>query len=165
MPSSRGLQGTISLFGFRGLASSPVTISDTDSGVGVDTGLVGQAITDTDLGVGVDGTEVVSMTLSDTDLGTGVDGEEAISVVLSNTDSGTGVDDEVPSGGYQAQTPDSDAGVVVETASVAVALSDTDSGVGTDSGSLTLGKQLTIEVTSIEDFLTIVVEIVSSIDE
>ena len=165
MPSSRGLMGIISLFGFRGLASSPITVSDTDSGIGVDTEVLVQSIEDTDSGVGVEGTEVLSITLLDTDLGVGVEVDKSLSNVLSDTEVGTGVDIEVPAGGYQTLTPGSDVGVGAETASVAVTLSDTDSGQGSDSSSLKLGKQLDIVVTSIEDYLDIKVDITSSVDE
>ena len=162
MPSSRGLMGITSLFGFRGLASSPITKSDTESGVGVDAAeVVTQTISDTDSGAGVDGSEVSAPEVPSTDVGIGVDGSEAIAMTGTSTDSGVGVDDEVPSGGYQAQTPSADSGVVAETASVAVTLSDTDLGVGVDSGTLATDRDLEVCITSIEGDLTILLDITS----
>lgn len=162
MPSSRGLQGTTSLFGFRGLSSSPTTKSDTDSGAGVDgSEAVGQAMTDTDSGTGVDAGEVPAPAIPDTDVGVGVDGKEVLSTEVPDTDSGSGVDDEEPSGGYTVQAPGSEAGVGAETESIAVTLSDTDSGVGDDSEVLATDRDLEMCITSIEGDLTIELDITS----
>lgn len=162
MTSSRGLQGITSLFGFRGLSSSPITKSDTDSGVGTDgSEVVGQEITDSDSGAGVDGEEVPVSAVPSTDVGVGVDGEEVIAATVSETDSGTGVDDEVPSGGYSVKAPDSDAGVAVESSSVAVTLSDTDAGVGVDTEALATDRELEVCITSIVGDLTIKLDITS----
>lgn len=162
MSSSRGLQGIISLFGFRGLSTGPITKSDTDLGVGVDgSEVVAQAISDTDSGAGVDSNEVSAPAIPDTDAGVGVDGEEVIASVVSDTDAGTGADDEVPSGGYQVLAPSTDSGVGAETASVAVTLSDTDSGVGVDSEVLATDRELEVCITSIVGDLTIELDITS----
>ena len=162
MSSSRGLQGITSLFGFRGLSSSPTTKSDTDSGVGVDgSEVVTFTITGTDIGVGVDGSEVLAPAIPSTDAGVGVDGAEVIAATVPDTDAGTGADDEVPSGGYEGQVPSTDSGKVVETASVAVTLSDTDSGVGVDTGTLATDRDLEVCITSIAGDLTVKLDITS----
>ena len=162
MPSSRGLLGIISLFGFRGLASTPITKSDTDAGVGVDGAEVAaQAISDTDSGAGVDGSEVSTATIPNTDTGIGADGEELISATVPDTDAGVGVDIEVPAGGYQVEVPSADLGIVVETESLAVTLSDTDSGVGIDTETLATDRELEICITSITGDLTIIVSVTS----
>ncbi len=162
MPSSRGLMGITTLFGFRGLSASTVQIVDTDSGVGVDAAeVVAEAIADTDAGVGVDGTEVINTIIPDAETGVGVDVLTLISVVVPDTDSGAGADDEVPSGGYTVQAPDVEAGVGVETESIAVTLNDTDAGTGVDSEVLATDRDLEVCITSIEGDLVIEMDITS----
>lgn len=162
MPSSRGLLGLIDLFGFRGLASSPITKSDIDSGTGVDAVEVAtQTITDTDSGVGVDGSEVSAPAIPSTDAGVGVDSEEVIAGTIPDTDAGTGVDAKVTVDTGLTGTPSADSGVAVETASVAVALSDTDSGTGVDTGTLVTDVELEVCITSIVGDLTIEIDITS----
>lgn len=162
MSSSRGLQGILDLFGFRGLSTSPITKSDTDSGVGVDgSEVVAQSISDTDSGAGVDGSEVMAPAIPSADAGVGADGEEVIAMAGTDTDAGTGADVEVPAGGYQGQVPSTDSGTASETASVAVTLSDTDSGVGVDTGTLATDRELEVCITSIVGDLTIALDITS----
>lgn len=161
MPSSRGLQGIISLFGFRGLATSPTAKSDTESGVGVDGAeVVGQQITDTDQGAGVDGSEVAAPSVPGTDLGVGVDGEEAISATIADADAGTGADVKVTADTGLKSTA-VDAGVGAETESISATLEDTDLGVGVDTETLATDRDLEVCITSIEGDLTVDLDITS----
>ena len=159
--SSRGLLGVISLFGFQGLATLPVLITDTDSGVVVDGAEVAaQAITDTDLGAGVDGTEVVAPAISSVDVGIGVDGAEVLATTLLETDSGTSSEAQDASGTGLKSTKE-DSGKVVETESLSATLSDTDVGVGTDSEVLATDQDLEVCIVEIVGDLTIALDITS----
>lgn len=151
MPSSRGLEGVISLFGFRGLATLPIVKSGSDSGSGTDTSDVYFAIVDSDTGTGAEETPTIAPSLPDTDSGSGTEGTSVLAVTVPGTDTGTGVE----SSDCSAQPTPSDTGACAEGSSLAVSISSSDSGAGADVGALVLDRMITVEITSVEPFRTI----------
>lgn len=151
MPSSRGLQGIISLFGFRGLASSPIAKSGSDSGAGTESSDIGQSVAGSDAGTGTEETPTLASALPDEDTGAGTEESSVLAVTLSASDTGSGAD----VSGYSVQSALGDSGLGAESSSLAIAISSSDVGVGAEVSDLMPRRILTIEVTSIESDLTV----------
>ena len=151
MPSSRGLEGVISLFGFRGLATAPITKSSGDSGSGTESSEVHQAIVGSDVGEGVEGTPTIALSSLRSDVGVGMEGESVLAAALSGSDAGSGAE----ASSLSAQVVPSDVGLGVESSSLTVHISSSDAGVGVDTSALALDRMIIVEITSIEPFRTI----------
>lgn len=146
--SSRGLEGIISLFGFQGLAGTPVAKSSSDTGSGTDSEAVAQAITGTDLGSGVEETPTVVPAVPGTDEGTGAE-TIALAVTLSGSETGSGVD--AVSTAVREAEP-SDTGEGVETSTLSVTLSSSDTGSGADTSALAVDRMILVTITAIEPY-------------
>lgn len=150
---SRGLLGVISLFGFKGLATSPIAKSDTETGTGVDAETLEQAITGTEVGVGVEGAGTIEPSLPDADVGIGTEGTPVLAVILSDSDTGTGV--EFSEFLTSVQVPGTDVGTGAESSTLTITLSDSDSGVGVDTESLAVDRHILVVITAVESYRTI----------
>lgn len=105
---------------------SPLTVSDADTGAGVEAATAAFAISDTETASSSE-VEALAATVSDSDTGAGVD-TEAVAAALADDDAGVASDIESIAAGVS----DDDVGAGTETEAVAVGFSDDDVAGGVD---------------------------------